>query len=328
MKFDETRKYYVYVWYYKENKKVFYVGKGCKYRYRSRKRDNEKLVEILNNNECDSEIVYGNLTEQEAFELEKQTIDFYRKNNHPLINIQDGGHLPPSHLGLKRKETSKKKASDSIKKFYENNPDRKTDISKRMKEFFQTDEGNEFQRKSIEARQTKEYREFCKNRKRSLYESKEYKDKLSNIVKDVWKSESYRESHSGINNVNAQRVKQFDLNDNFIKEYDTITQAALETGSNISKISAVCKGNRKTTNGYKWKYSEDKNISFSNRKKTNLKPSNAKSIIQYDVNNNFVSEYESINDAIVKNGFKCSTNIIKNLKGETKTAYGYVWKYK
>ncbi len=37
MEFDLTRKYYVYAWYYEDTEKIFYIGKGSKYRYRSKK---------------------------------------------------------------------------------------------------------------------------------------------------------------------------------------------------------------------------------------------------------------------------------------------------
>ena len=46
-------------------------------------------------------------------------------------------------------------------------------------------------------------------------------------------------------------------------------------------------------------------------------------ILQYDLNGNFLKEWPSATD--VK---KDSTNIISCLKGRTKTAYGYLWKYK
>ena len=48
MEFDLTRKYYVYAWYYEDTEKIFYIGKGSKYRYRSKKRDNKRLVGIIN----------------------------------------------------------------------------------------------------------------------------------------------------------------------------------------------------------------------------------------------------------------------------------------
>lgn len=107
MLFDEERKYYVYVWYYKDTEKIFYVGKGTKYRYRSRKRDNPELVNILNSFDCDSKIIKDGLNELEAFELEKQTIKLYREQGHPLINKLDGGHMPPNHKGKKRSDETK-----------------------------------------------------------------------------------------------------------------------------------------------------------------------------------------------------------------------------
>ena len=38
--------------------------------------------------------------------------------------------------------------------------------------------------------------------------------------------------------------------------YDSLTLAAKETSTNISKIVAVCKHERKTTNGFHWEYAE------------------------------------------------------------------------
>ena len=55
-------------------------------------------------------------------------------------------------------------------------------------------------------------------------------------------------------------VNQYDLNDNYIKTFNSITEAAASIkGKNHdpgyrSKISDVCKGRRKTALGYKWKY--------------------------------------------------------------------------
>lgn len=42
----------------------------------------------------------------------------------------------------------------------------------------------------------------------------------------------------------------------------------------------------------------------------------------------FIKEYESVQQATKENNFKNHSNIIANLKGRTKHAYGYVWKYK
>lgn len=330
MTFNEEKKYYVYVWFYKKDKKVFYVGKGTKYRYRSKKRDNPKLVEIINSFDCDSKIIEGNLSEKEAFDLEKEMIKYYKELGHPLINISEGGHMPPSHLGKKRTERTKEKMRKSIKKYHIDNPDIAKNQSKKMKEFLKTDEGKNFQRKSIESRRTENFRKKQSVICREANNKPEYIAKQSKIVKEMWESEEYRESHSGENNHRAQAVKQYDLNGNFIAEYVTMTEASKNTGVSVSKISSVARGVRKTAGGYTWEYVNDKKLKM---KKTSFiydveKDKNAIPIIQYKKDGTFVSEYLSIADATRKNNYKNRTNIISNLKGKTKSAYGYVWKYK
>lgn len=58
------------------------------------------------------------------------------------------------------------------------------------------------------------------------------------------------------------------------------------------------------------------------------KDKTARAIIQYDLKGNVVREYKSVAEAARENGFHCRTNITQNLRGKSKSAYGYVWKYK
>lgn len=50
-----------------------------------------------------------------------------------------------------------------------------------------------------------------------------------------------------------------------------------------------------------------------------------KAILQYDKQNNFIKEWISVSEA---NRFYNSKNIINCLQGRTKTAVGYIWRYK
>lgn len=54
--------------------------------------------------------------------------------------------------------------------------------------------------------------------------------------------------------LNRKRVLQKNLDGFKIKEWDCITNAAEFTNSNRSKISACCKKQRKTHNGFIWEY--------------------------------------------------------------------------
>jgi hypothetical protein len=51
-----------------------------------------------------------------------------------------------------------------------------------------------------------------------------------------------------------KKISQFTLDGQYIKSFDSIIQVQRELGINGSHISSVCKGKRKTTGGYIWKY--------------------------------------------------------------------------
>jgi hypothetical protein len=49
-------------------------------------------------------------------------------------------------------------------------------------------------------------------------------------------------------------INQYDLKGNFIKEWSSITEAALSLGKKNSNICECCKGKKQTAHGYKWSY--------------------------------------------------------------------------
>ena len=49
-------------------------------------------------------------------------------------------------------------------------------------------------------------------------------------------------------------VFQMTLDNKIIAKYESMSDASRATGCRVSKISAVCRGIRKTTGGYKWRY--------------------------------------------------------------------------
>jgi len=55
---------------------------------------------------------------------------------------------------------------------------------------------------------------------------------------------------------------------------------------------------------------------------------NRKKIYKYDVTGFFIEEYSSVTEAASKNNMKTKSSIFNNLKGLTKTAGGFIWKYK
>ena len=53
-------------------------------------------------------------------------------------------------------------------------------------------------------------------------------------------------------------IIQYDLNGNFIKQYSTIKEAAMETGTNKTSIIFCANGRRKRANSFRWGYTEKK----------------------------------------------------------------------
>jgi hypothetical protein len=89
---DESRDYYVYIWYVKDTNEVFYVGKGKGRRYRQTSNRNKFFTKMYESHNCDVEKIYENLTELEAFQKERETVKWYKENtNFRLTNQTEGG---------------------------------------------------------------------------------------------------------------------------------------------------------------------------------------------------------------------------------------------
>jgi len=65
---------------------------------------------------------------------------------------------------------------------------------------------------------------------------------------------SHRDRINGVNNKASKSVKQYSIDNVFIKEYFSIMQAGRITGTQSSHITACCKGKRGASGGFKWKY--------------------------------------------------------------------------
>lgn len=83
--------FYVYIHRKKSNNEIFYVGKGKDRRAYWKSRRNQYWQNIVNKYGYIVEILKDNLTENEAFKLEIQTIEQYRNQNIKLCNMSEGG---------------------------------------------------------------------------------------------------------------------------------------------------------------------------------------------------------------------------------------------
>jgi hypothetical protein len=145
---------------------------------------------------------------------------------------------------------------------------------------------------------------------------------------------------------NSRPVNQYDISSgNLISSYISVQEAIDKTG--ITKISPVCRGERRTAGGYYWQYyNPDQPVVLTVLipppvKKENFrtgKPGtmlgvtgsmrvNAVSINKYDiVSGDLLEVYGSVAEAATSAGVDRS-GITRVCKGKKKTAGGFHWKY-
>lgn len=129
--------------------------------------------------------------------------------------------------------------------------------------------------------------------------------------------------------VTKKPVYQMDLNGNILNEFESTVEAGKATGIQPQRISAVATGAkyRKSCNGYVWVYVEDydpkKDYSYNMSKEKSKK-----AVTQYDMEGNFIAEYESIVEAYRSNGWHPNSYIGECCSGRRRKYKNYKWKYK
>lgn len=69
-------------------------------------------------------------------------------------------------------------------------------------------------------------------------------------------------------------------------------------------------------------------LKMSNETKQKLRECNKRTILQYDLQNNFIAEWNTIKDASNSIGLKSTSSIRQCLIGKSRQSHGYIWKYK
>lgn len=124
----------------------------------------------------------------------------------------------------------------------------------------------------------------------------------------------------------TKNINQYSLNGDFIKTYDSLSDAAEK--NNIDShchITSCARHKRKSAYGYIWRYSDDeKGIS----KLLNNKNMLEKRIGQYSLDGKLINTFDSLKSACDSvNKTTRNSNIKKCLEKLQKKAYGYMWAY-
>lgn len=84
---------------------------------------------------------------------------------------------------------------------------------------------------------------------------------LNNNYKNLeWCNQGYNNNYGNHNEKMikslSKRIKQYDKNNNFIKEWMSMIIASKELNINSGNICCCCKGRKKTAGGYIWRYAK------------------------------------------------------------------------
>ena len=126
------------------------------------------------------------------------------------------------------------------------------------------------------------------------------------------------------NNTKTKRcINKYDLQGNFIKQFDSIKDAAYDNGVKPEAISRCCRGITKRSGDYIYQYADsEKKVTPVSKYQKGTCP-----VVQYDLNMNLIAIYPSLNQAELAIKKKKGANNIRLVcKGERKMAYGFIWK--
>lgn len=86
-----NKTYYVYEWFIIDTKEIFHVGMGSGNRMFNITSRNDYFKRIINKHKCDVRIYKNNLTQEEAYLLEKERIRQLKEINQAKTNFHEGG---------------------------------------------------------------------------------------------------------------------------------------------------------------------------------------------------------------------------------------------
>lgn len=113
----------------------------------------------------------------------------------------------------------------------------------------------------------------------------------------------------------TNKILQYDLNNNFIKEWGGLIEIETILDYKRETIRMNINGKTQSTHGYKWFYKD---------KSPKVFKSKVRKINQYDLEGNFIKEWDNVKEAKIWLGVG---DIYSCLIGKQKTSNNYIWKY-
>lgn len=118
-----------------------------------------------------------------------------------------------------------------------------------------------------------------------------------------------------------KKVYQYTMNGDFIAEYESAAEASRHTGIMRSAIGRVCLGRTYSAGGYIWSFSKLDKAQYNKPTHTN-----AKAVLQYDRDGNFIKEWPSLK-AVCEVYGSAPSNRSRSIRLQ-KFRGKFIWKFK
>ena len=189
--------------------------------------------------------------DDERFKYEIEYIKKYNSvvpNGYNLTNGGEGGGFQ----GKTHTEEVKNGIKNKLKQKYIDNPELKKQMSERNKIVMSNPEvrdkikngilNSEKMKKVIEDKRTGNYKQ--------IKHTEERKNQISESLKKYYASNVKNE----LNNKIGTKIKQYDMNNNLLNEYTSISDASRKTSVQRKLISLYLRGKTNIAGGFIWKY--------------------------------------------------------------------------
>jgi hypothetical protein len=278
-----------------DTKDVFYVGIGkSEKRAFSKNSRNAHWYNVVNKIGYSIEITHRDICWEEACTIEIYLISFYREiHNNKICNLNNGGN---GNLGYKASLETKKKISESAK-ISQNKPEVREKRIQGIKKYYISEGARESNRqRQILAYSTQQAREknrisqnnpdvIDKKRKAATirFSNLEYRLELSKIQKIAQNRPEVKQKRIKSLSISQNRpevkrkisdsikkafkegrlqkkvisINQYTKDGVFIKQWDSITEAANSLKLFQQNISTCCRGKSKICGGFIWRYTNN-----------------------------------------------------------------------
>lgn len=254
------RKYYVYIWFLEDTKEVFYVGKGSGNRVTSMKDRNPHFRHIRRKCKCGYEIVRYFDNEEDAYAFELELGKEYKEKGQAWCCYVLGKTDKFISNEIKKKISETLKGNTPWNKGKTMPAELRDRLSRIKIGTRQSDETKK--RRSVALKghpvSTRTRQKIAASKMGSnnpMYGKKQSEETMKKRIAKMMGHVVSDETKSKIALANGKKVVQMDAcTGEILKIYNSASEAARLNNMRNESISKCCRGERKSSGGFRWKY--------------------------------------------------------------------------